>query len=60
VEVRLDSPTGPLAGTATVTPTGGVYSYTTATAPLHGAKGRHDVYLVFGGDLRLSTFSLGR
>ena len=59
VEVRLDSPTGPLAGTAHVAPTGGVYSYATTTTPLTGAKGHHDVYLVFGGDLRVSTFSLG-
>lgn len=59
VEVRLGSPTGPLAGTAHVAPTGGVYSYATTTAALHGAKGHHDVYLVFGGGLRLSTFSLG-
>jgi beta-glucosidase len=58
VEIRLGSPTGRLAGTARVAPTGGVYSYATTTAALHGATGRHDVYLVFGGDLRLSTFSI--
>jgi beta-glucosidase len=58
IEVHLDSPTGPLAGTATVAGTGDVYKYATTTAALHGAKGRHDVYLVFHGDLRLSTFSL--
>jgi beta-glucosidase len=58
VEVRLDSPTGPLVGTATVPSTGDVYTYTTTTAPLTGAAGTHDVYLVFGADLRLSTFSL--
>ncbi|GLY79420.1 glycoside hydrolase family 3 C-terminal domain-containing protein [Actinoallomurus iriomotensis] len=58
IEVHLDSPAGPLAGTATVGGTGDVYEYATTTAALHGAKGRHDVYLVFHGDLRLSTFSL--
>ncbi|WP_329255259.1 glycoside hydrolase family 3 C-terminal domain-containing protein [Actinoallomurus sp. NBC_01490] len=58
IEVHLDSPTGPLAGTATAAATGDVYRYATTTAALHGAKGRHDVYLVFRGDLRLSTFSL--
>ncbi|MFL6072289.1 MAG: glycoside hydrolase family 3 C-terminal domain-containing protein [Mycobacteriales bacterium] len=58
VQVRLDSPTGPLVGTATVPSTGDVYAYTTTTAPLTGAAGTHDVYLVFGADLRLSTFSL--
>ncbi|WP_345362632.1 glycoside hydrolase family 3 C-terminal domain-containing protein [Actinoallomurus liliacearum] len=58
IEIRLDSPTGPLAGTATVSSTGDVYKYATTTAALQGAKGRHDVYLVFHGDLRVSTFSL--
>ena len=58
VEVRLDSPTGPLAGTAPVAPTADKYTYATTTAALHGATGHHDVYLVFRGDLRLSTFSL--
>lgn len=32
IEVRLDSPTGPLAGTATVSSTGDVYKYTSTTA----------------------------
>jgi beta-glucosidase len=58
IEIRLDSPTGPLAGTATVTGTGDVYSYATMTATLHGATGHHDVYLVFRGNLRMSTFAL--
>jgi beta-glucosidase len=58
VEVRLDSPTGRLIGTAQVAPTAGKYTYATSTAALHGAKGHHDVYLVFHGDLRVSTFSL--
>ncbi len=59
VAVHLDSPTGPLAGTATATGTGDVYAYTTTTAALSGAKGRHDVYLVFDGDLRIATFTIG-
>jgi beta-glucosidase len=58
VQVRLGSPTGPVAGTATVPATGGKYVYTTATARLSGATGRRDVYLVGTGDLRLSTFTL--
>ena len=60
VEIRLDSPTGRLVGTATVPSTGDAYTYTPVTAALHGAHGRHDVYLVYGADLRLSTFSLTR
>ncbi|WP_308440481.1 glycoside hydrolase family 3 protein [Virgisporangium aurantiacum] len=58
IEIRLDSPTGRLVGTATVASTSDVYTYATATAPLTGATGAHDVYLVLGPDLRLATFSI--
>jgi beta-glucosidase len=58
IEIRLDAPTGPLLGTATVPSTGDVYTYATARTSLIGARGRHDIYLVFGADLRLSTFSI--
>ena len=58
IQVRLDSPTGPIAGTASVDSTGNVYTYATASATLSGATGTHDVYLVFGSDLRLATFSI--
>ncbi|MBE1491870.1 glycoside hydrolase family 3 protein [Plantactinospora soyae] len=59
IEVRLDSPTGRLLGRATVANTGDVYRYATSTAGLTGVGGVRDVYLVFGGDLRLATFSIG-
>ncbi|MPZ79176.1 MAG: carbohydrate-binding protein [Actinophytocola sp.] len=58
IEVRLDSPTGPLAGAATVASTGDKYAYVSTSARLRGADGRHDVYLVFTGDLRVDAFSL--
>ena len=58
VQVRLDSPTGKLLGTAQVTATGDVYKYAATTATLAKASGRHDVYLVFGDALRVSTFSI--
>jgi beta-glucosidase len=59
IQIRLDNPvTGPVAGTATVTSTGDVYTYTTSTASLTGARGIHDVYLVFSGDLRIASFSM--
>jgi beta-glucosidase len=58
IQVRLDSPTGRLLGTAPVTAGGDVYAYATSTAALSRATGRHDVYLVFGGQLRLATFSI--
>ena len=58
IEVRLDGPTGSLAGTATFAGTADKYTYTSVSAPLHGADGRHDVYLVFTGDLRVDTFTV--
>jgi beta-glucosidase len=55
VEVRLDSPSGRLLGTANVSSAG----YATATASLARTAGRHDIYLVFGGPgIRLATFSI--
>lgn len=59
VQVRLDDPVrGQLLATVAVPPTGGVYAYTTVTAALVKASGRHDVYLVFGGPVRLATFTV--
>ncbi|MCG5219521.1 glycoside hydrolase family 3 protein [Streptosporangium sp. KLBMP 9127] len=59
VQIRLGDPVkGRLLGTAKVASTGDKYTYTTTTAALSGARGRHDVYLVFTGDLRISSFSL--
>ncbi|WP_395107886.1 glycoside hydrolase family 3 C-terminal domain-containing protein [Actinomadura sp. SCN-SB] len=59
-QVRLGSPTGRLAGTVTIPPTGDRYTYRDLTAAVTGVSGRQDVYLVFGGDVRLSTFSFTR
>jgi beta-glucosidase len=59
IQIRLGNPeTGPVLGTAAVPSTGDLYSYTQATASLSGARGRHNVYLVFTGDLRIATFSI--
>jgi beta-glucosidase len=58
VQLRLDSPRGRVVGTATVPSTGSVYSYASSTAALSRVSGHHDVYLVFGGDLRLADFSI--
>jgi beta-glucosidase len=58
IEVHLDSPTGRLLGTAQVPATGDVYTYATAAAPLAAASGRHDVFLVFHGSSRISTFAV--
>lgn len=56
LEIRLDGPDGKLAGTAQVPPTGSRYDWATTAAPVSGATGIHDVYLVFGGALRIRTF----
>ncbi|PZG01787.1 beta-glucosidase [Micromonospora deserti] len=59
IQIRLDDPvTGPVIGTAQVTSTGDIYRYETTTASLTRVSGRHDIYLVFSGDLRISTFSV--
>ncbi len=58
VTVHLDSPTGRVLGTASVPSTGDHYAYTTVTAALAKATGRHDVYLTFDGPVNLATFSL--
>jgi beta-glucosidase len=59
IQIRLDSPTGPLVGTATVASTGDVYAYETVTTSLsRKARGTRDVYLVFDSDIRLATFSV--
>ncbi len=46
VEVRLDSPTGPLLGTVDITHTGDWGKFAENKAPLAASTGRHDVYLV--------------
>ncbi|WP_433473150.1 glycoside hydrolase family 3 C-terminal domain-containing protein [Spirillospora sp. CA-142024] len=60
IQVRLDGPNGPVAGTLNVPSTGDEYTYKEITAQLGNAAGKHDVYLVFTGATRLSTFSLTR
>jgi arabinoxylan arabinofuranohydrolase len=49
IEVRLDSPTGTLAGTCTVPGTGGWQNWTSVTCPTGGATGTRDLYLRFTG-----------
>lgn len=55
IEVRLG---GRLAGKATSPGTADKYTYTSVTAALTGAHGRHDVRLVLTGDLRVDTFTI--
>jgi uncharacterized protein (TIGR03437 family) len=49
IDVHLDSLEGPLAGSCTVAPTGGWFSWTTIDCPHVEASGPHDVYLLFHG-----------
>ena len=49
IEVRLDSITGPLAGTCQVSGTGDWQAWTTITCNVSGINGVHDVYLKFTG-----------
>jgi serine/threonine protein kinase len=49
INIHLDSLTGTLIGTATVTPTGGWTTYATVNCNLSGTSGTHNVYLVFTG-----------
>ncbi|MGJ8652531.1 MAG: carbohydrate-binding protein [Opitutaceae bacterium] len=49
IEIRLDSPTGTLVGTAIVSGTGHWQNWTTVTASVSGLSGAHDLYLVFTG-----------
>jgi arabinoxylan arabinofuranohydrolase len=49
IELRLDSPTGTLIGTCTVSGTGGWQTWTTKSCSVSGATGTHDLYLKFTG-----------
>ena len=56
VTLRLDSPDGPVVGTATVKSTDSADKYRTFNAKVKGATGVHDLYLCFSqasGDVRL-------
>jgi beta-glucosidase len=57
LEIRLDSPTGTLVGEVAVPVTGDVYVYTAVTTQIKEVAGIHDLYLVFNGPIRISTFN---
>ncbi len=50
IELRLDSPTGTLVGTCSVSGTDGWQTWTTESCKVIGATGIHDLYLKFTGD----------
>jgi cytochrome c len=47
IEVRVDSPTGPLIGSADVAVTGGWQKWADVSAPLKDPGGNHELFLVF-------------
>lgn len=49
IELRLDSPTAPVAGTLMVVSTGGVYRFAQQSMGVSGVSGVHDLYLTFKG-----------
>jgi hypothetical protein len=49
IELHLDKADGPLIGTLPVPPTGSADEWRTITAPVSGATGTHDLFLVFRG-----------
>ncbi len=49
IEIRLDSVTGPVVGTCSVTGTGDWQTWTDATCSVSGVSGKHDLYLKFTG-----------
>ncbi|MBP2326184.1 PKD repeat protein/glucose/arabinose dehydrogenase/type 1 glutamine amidotransferase [Kibdelosporangium banguiense] len=48
VELRLDSPTGPLVATATLAATAGNTTWASQSVPVGQPAGKHRLYLVFG------------
>ena len=64
IEVRLDSPTGTLAGKLNVINTGDWYKFETKEANISPISGSHDLYLVFTGPqgylLNLAWFEFSR
>ncbi|MCL6592021.1 MAG: carbohydrate-binding protein, partial [Firmicutes bacterium] len=49
IEIRLDSPSGTLVGTCSVSGTGGWQTWTTRTCTVSGASGTHNLVLRFTG-----------
>lgn len=49
IEIHLDQPDGPLAGTCTIPDTGSSSNWKTVSCPLRSTAGVHDIFLVFDG-----------
>jgi hypothetical protein len=55
IQIRLDSPTGTLAGTLQETPTGALNIYSLQSTGVGKITGVHNVYLVFSNQATLSN-----
>jgi len=60
IELRLDAADGPLIGTLRVSATGGTDEWRTLSAPVSGASGTHDLFLVFRGAGEEPLFNLDK
>ncbi len=61
IEVRLDSPSGPLMGTCHFLPTGGWQNWTDVTVNVDNSQATvRDVYLVFHGDAKDALLNLSQ
>lgn len=49
IEIHTDSLTGPLAGSCTISHTGGMQSWKTVSTRIKNIKGIHDIYFVYKG-----------
>jgi hypothetical protein len=58
IEIRADSLTGTVAGTCTVSPTGGATTWSTVSCPVIGLSGKHTLYLKFKGTGTANLFNL--
>jgi arabinoxylan arabinofuranohydrolase len=56
IELRLDAKDGPLIGTLPLSYTAGQWK--TVTAAINGATGRHDLFLIFKGDIADPLFKV--
>jgi alpha-L-fucosidase len=56
IDIRLDSSTGTLVGSLIGANSGGWQTYTTKSASVSGASGKHNLYLVFTAGLNLNWF----
>jgi hypothetical protein len=64
IEIRLDSPSGSLVGTCSVSGTGGWQVWTDVKCNVSGVSGKHDLYLKFTGEsdylFNLNYFSFAK